>query len=444
VHSEGTPDVRVESERAETYLRLLAEAALRRTAPDEEILVKRVWHAADVLIEAGALPGTRVAEILADLSMALRARSQMRHLTPATVISIRRLTSFLPPRGFNPAERWRVIPAGPGEVPGSRLMAVVLTPDQVLAPATLRFPPSAGLPELQVPPWADLSATDDLGTRYRITFASGAWAGSTWTGTIMLHPAPPDAARCITISSQNGQLLRAEIPAAPGGDTAGSGATIRPVPESPGERLLARRAEAMLAALPSGGLARSHGGGQRELAELIEILEAAGLLSPLSAAPRRLAGLGQLLGLPGDGPVSEVPPRWRNVVAYYGRRKRLSPPTGTAAIGVALPELDGVLLAIAGLRTGASGSYLHAVARGLPMLTHRPPPGQPGDAVFSCWVRDDADMWHLAAIEEASPVGGAMVLRLALLPPLGHASTAMTIEVTGMSSSVTADLPVRW
>jgi hypothetical protein len=341
-------------------------------------------------------------------------------------------------------------------------MAVVLTAGQVLAPATLRFPPSAGLPELQVPPWTDLSATDNLGTRYRITFADGTWAGSTWTGTIMLHPAPPDATRWITISGQNGQLLRAEIPAAPGegggggavgpgGDTAGPGATIHPVPESPGERLLVRRAEAMLAALPSGGLAGSHAVGhdQPGLAELIKILEAAGLLSPLSAVPGQLAGLGQLLGLPGNGPVSEVPARWRNVVAYYGRRKRLSPPTGTAGIGMALPEFDGVLLAIAGLRTGPSGSYLHVVARGLPMLLpHRPPAGQltgqPGGAMFSCWVRDDAGVWHLAAIEEASPVGGAMALRLALLPPLGHAATALTIEVTGMSRRITANLPVRW
>jgi hypothetical protein len=472
VHSEGTRDSSTESERAETYLRLLSEAALRRTAPGEETLVKRVWRAADVLIEAGALPGARAAEILVDLSTALRARSGMWHFTPATGVSIGRLASFLPPRSLNPAERWRVIPADRGVVPGSRLMALVLAPDQVLAPATLRFPPSAGLPELQVPPWADLSATDNLGTRYRITFANGTWAGSTWTGTIMLRPAPPDAARWITIASQNGQLLRAEIPATPGGggggggggdgdgdgggpsgdrggagpgeDMADSGATIRPVRESPGERLLARRAEAMLAALPSGGLAQGHAASKHELAELIEILEAAGLLSPLSAVPRQLAGLGQLLGLLGDGPVSEVPPRWRNVVAYYGRRRRLSPPTGTAAIGVALPELDGVLLAIAGLRTGSSGSYLHVVARGLPALPHRSSPGQPGGTVFSFWVMDDIGMWHLAVIEEASPAGGAMVLRLALLPPLGHAAATATIEVTGVSRQITANLPVHW
>jgi hypothetical protein len=443
VHSEDARDVRAEGERAETYLRLLSEAALRHPAPEGETLAQRVWRAADVLVEAGALPGARAAVILDDLSTALRARSRARQF--ASGMSVRRLASFLPPRALDRAERWRVVvPAHPGGMPESRLMALVLTQDQVLAPATLRFPPSAGLPELEVPPWADLSATDNLGTRYRITFADGIWVGSTWTGTIMLHPAPPDAARWITISSQNGQLLRADIPAAPSGGAPGSDATIRPAPESPGERLLVRRAEAMLATLPSGGLTRSHGGVQREQAELIEILEASGLLSPLSAAPRQLAGLGQLLGFPDDGPVSEVPPRWRNVVAYYGRRKKLSPPTGTAAIGAALPELDGLLLAIAGLRTGTSGSYLYVVARGQSALFRRPPPGQLDGAAFSCWVRDDADMWHLAVIEEVSPAGGAMVLRLALLPPLGHAIATAAIEVTGMSHQVTANLLVSW
>jgi hypothetical protein len=111
---------------------------------------------------------------------------------------------------------------------------------------------------------------------------------------------------------------------------------------------------------------------------------------------------------------------------------------------VALPEFNGMLLAIAGLRSGSSGSYLHMVARGLPVPPRRQLPGKPGGMMFSCWVMDDTGMWHLATVEEASPAGGAMVLRLALLPPLGHAATTATIEVTGMSSAVTANLPIRW
>jgi hypothetical protein len=75
VHSEGTPPPggRHEgrySERAETYLRLLIEAALRSPA-DEDIT--RVERAADVLIEAGVLSSQVAARILTDLRLALRA-----------------------------------------------------------------------------------------------------------------------------------------------------------------------------------------------------------------------------------------------------------------------------------------------------------------------------------------------------------------------------------
>jgi hypothetical protein len=447
VHSAGAPDAsdafdaNAASERAETYLRLLAETALRRADTDG---VPRVWRAADVLIEAGALPGLRASEILADLSTALRARARLERFTPP--MSIRRLAGLMPQRPDHPEKQWRVIPADPRPGTGTGMMALVLTGGQVVVPATLQFPPSAGLPELQIPPWAELTATDDRGTRYRLTFANGTWAGSTWSGTIMLHPAPPDDARWIMISNQNGHVLRARIPATP--DEGTTSAAVRPVPESPGERLLARRAEAMLATLPSGGPAgpgKNRDASQRELAELIETLERAGLLSPLSSAPRRLAGLGQLLGLAAEGPASEVPARWRNIVAYYGRRKKLtSPAGGTAAIGAALPDVDGARFAIAGLRAGPSGSVLHVVARGLRSMPRHPLPEQARDTEFSWWVQDDAGTWHLGAVEEASPASGDLVLRFALLPPLGHATASLTVEVTGMSHQVTVNLPVRW
>jgi hypothetical protein len=254
---------------------------------------------------------------------------------------------------------------------------------------------------------------------------------------------PPPAARGLEIIGPNGRLLRAEITAAPPGDTA-PGATARLVTESPGERLFTRRAEVMLAALALGDR-NIHGPGQSALAELAATLEAAGLLSPLSPAPARLAALGQLIGLPTEGPASEVPARWTSVVAHYGRRRRLPPVTGTAAIGALLPEIDGARLAIAGLRSGGAGTFLHVVTRGLLPLPRRRLPQMSWDDGPSWWVRDDAGGWHLGAIEDVSPAGGAEgVLRLALLPPLAHATAALTVEVTGTAQQVTADLPVQW
>ena len=343
-------------------------------------------------------------------------------------------------------------------------MALIRTADRALAPAVLQFPAAPiEPPGTEIGPLTTLTATDDLGTSYRIGFPDGIWAGSTWTGTISLHPAPPAAVRRLEISSPNGPVLRASLSAAPAGHLAPVLA-LEPVEESPGERVLIRRAEAMLAALARENPAARGARLPPDTDELAAILEGAGLLSPLSAAPARLATLAQLLGLPTERPASEIPPRWTEVVAYYGRRRRSAPVAGTAAIGVVLPALDGARFAVAGLHSGGPGTFLHVVAEGLRSVRRRPQrglpwaPGSPGaalgsaweavpavDAGFSWWVRDDAGGWHLGAIEEVNPVGGREgLLRMALLPPLGHCTAALSLEVSGPVQQVTANLPVRW
>jgi hypothetical protein len=103
VHSEGTPPPggRHEGrygERAETYLRLLIEAALRSPA-DEDIT--RVERAADVLIEAGVLSGPVAARILTDLHLALRVRGRREPGRPAARLG--RLTGFQPRGAPGPA-----------------------------------------------------------------------------------------------------------------------------------------------------------------------------------------------------------------------------------------------------------------------------------------------------------------------------------------------------
>jgi hypothetical protein len=452
VHSAGTPPTGPHGEggygeRAETYLRLLAETSLRSAAEGN---TSRVRDAAEVLVDAGVLSDQAAAQIIADLQLALRIRGK-REARPAGAL-LRRLTAFRPRHLYGEAagqpEPWRVLPLGPPPA-GSRLMALIRTDDRALAPAVLHFSPIALL-DTEIAPLTTLTATDDAGTDYRLGFPGGTWAGSTWTGTISLHPAPPATARRLEISSPNGPVLRADLTTAE--PAAGAPVMVPgPAAESPGERLLARRAEGMLATLGRVGPA---GRGLRppDTGELTATLEAAGALSPLSVAPARLAALGQLLGLPAEGPASEVPDRWTAVVAYYGRRRRPAPASGTAAIGVVLPTLDGARFAVAGLHSGVPGSFLHVVAEGLRPLPRRVllDPGRSSegalfiDTGFSWWVRDDTGGWHLCALEEVNPVGMEGLLRMALLPPLGHPTTALTLEVSGPTQQVTATLPVRW
>jgi hypothetical protein len=335
-------------------------------------------------------------------------------------------------------------------------MALIRTADRALAPAVLQFPAAPIEPlDTEIGPLTTLTATDDLGTSYRIGFPDGTWAGSTWTGTISLHPAPPPAARRLEISSPNGPVLRADLSATPAGHLAPVLA-LEPVGESPGERVLTRRAEAMLAALARENPATRGARLPPDTDELAAILEGAGLLSPLSAAPARLATLAQLLGLPTERQASEIPARWTEVVAYYGRRRQPAPVAGTAAIGVVLPPLDGARFAVGGLHSGGPGTFLHVVAeglrpvrrpqRGLPWASGSPwEAAPPVDAGFSWWVRDDAGGWHLGALEDVNPVGGREgLLRMALLPPLAHCTTALSLEVSGPAQQVTANLPVRW
>jgi hypothetical protein len=447
MHSAGGAAADADGERAETYLRLVAEAALRSPA---HARADQVRNAADVLVDAGVLTDTVAAQIIADLNVALGVRG--RRSTRGLASRLRGMSPLRPGQGLalRPGQKmelsggavppWRVFPAGAG-TSASRLMALILTADRALAPATLYFPPLDGPPDSGYSPLAQLTGTDDIGMQYRLGFSNGTWAGSAWTGTIVFVPAPTAAARWLAIASPNGPLLRADITTAPPASPTPN-AALRPVPETPGERLLTRRAEAMLAAnalgFPVGH--REPGPG-----EAVVALEGAGVLPPLSAAPVRLAALGQLLGLATEGPMEEVPDRWTAVMAHYGRRRRFNAVTGTGAIAAELPEIDGARFVIAGLRSGSAGTFLHVLVDRPRRSINWGRPGPPADIGFSWWFRDDMDHWHLGAVEDVSPAGGPEgMLRLALLPPLGHESSVLTAEIRGATQQVTANLPVRW
>jgi hypothetical protein len=447
MHSAAGRPADADGERAEIYLRLLAEAALRSAADGR---ADRVRNAADVLVDAGVLGNGVAAQIIADLNVALRLRG--RRPTQGLVTRLLRTAPLQPGQRFpllpdqapepsaSLAPPWRVLPGGPG-TPASRPMALILTADRALAPATLFFPLPDGAPEAGTPSFARLTGTDDTGQKYRLGFTNGTWAGSAWTGTVVFYPRPPAAARWLAIMSQNGPLLRVDITAAPPA-AATPIAMPGPVPETLGERLLTRRAEAMLAA---NALGYPLDGDQHRQGEAVAALEGAGALAPLSPAPARLSALGQLLGLAMQGPADEVPGRWKAVMTHYGRRKRLNPVSGTATIAADLPEIDGTRFVIAGLCSGSAGTFLHVLVDRLPRPMIGSRAGLLSDIGFSWWFRDDADYWHLGAVEDVGPVGGSeAMLRLVLLPPLRHEASALTAEIRGATQQLTANLQVRW
>lgn len=472
--------------RAETYLRLLAEAALRPGARPGDDRAGRVRQAADILVDAGVLTEEQTTDLLLALATALRVRG--RPGVPIPAGRARRLGAAAMRLGSprQAGHPWRVVTMVPSQVPGSRLMALVVTADRMIAPATLRFPPSAGLDDLTPPAFTDLTASDDAGTGYQLSFTDGSWAGSTWTGTILARPAPPPGARLLTINSPNGPLLIIDL--TPAAATAPVAAAVGPADRSPGERLLHRRAEAMLARLAAGRpdqalqpfsaedrrraisqvletlgsgppaasgqvvarsvTASSHGRppGEPSLPELVETLEGAGILSPLSALPAQVATLAEALGGPHAGAhASDVrlPARWTGVLAHYGRRHHPPLAAGTGSIGAELPAVEGTSFVIAGVRTSAAGTVLHVVGRGWRRM---PVPGQ--QVGLSWWARDSSGAWHLGIVSTWNLANESLTMRLSLFPPLrpgGPGSTdTLTLEVTGNAECLTADLTVHW
>jgi hypothetical protein len=378
-------------------------------------------------------------------------------------------------------------------------MALVVAADRMIAPATLRFPPSAGLDDLTPPAFTDLLASDDAGTDYQLSFTDGSWAGSTWTGTIVARPAPPPSARQLTITSPNGPLLVFHLDPTPA--TGPVAAAVGPVRESPGERLLHRRAEAILAALAAGqpdqasqplsdsarrravsqvidalssGLpsapgpvvaravtARSSLGrpsAESSLPELVATLEGAGALSPLSAVPAQVATLAEALG--GKQSVAHasdvrLPSRWTVVLAHYGRRHHPPLPAGTGSIGAELPAVEGTTFVIAGIRTSVTGTMLHVVGQGWQRLPLAGPAAGwqrlplAGQAMgLSWWARDSSGGWHVGMVSTWNLASENLTMRLSLFPPLrpGEPGTTdvLTLEVTGNTEQLTADLTLHW
>jgi hypothetical protein len=231
-----------------------------------------------------------------------------------------------------------------------------------------------------------------------------------------------------------------------------------PHPVSPGERLLTQMAERLLTVGAQGGQASAI----ESLGQIVTALIEVDALPPGNPVPSQLAVLCECLGRNDHGitvaGVPDVPESWADVLGINeGKGWRLVQPAGlpgqgpqaaqtaVAAAAVALPEIDGVRFAVAGLHSGWNRNVLYVVATGLPS----PSPGLPGsrgpDTGFSWWVRDSAGRWHVALFSGSGPgTSGESRLDLSILPPLGPETSEIELVVTGRSAQARARLLLRW
>jgi hypothetical protein len=105
--------------------------------------------------------------------------------------------------------------------------------------------------------------------------------------------------------------------------------------------------------------------------------------------------------------------------------------------------VEGTSFVVAGIRTSVTGTMLHVVGKGWQRL---PLPGQP--MALSWWARDSSGGWHVGIVSTWNLASENLTMRLSLFPPLrpGEPGTTdvLTLEVTGNTEQLTADLTVRW
>ena len=480
----------MDREGAETYLRLLAEAALRRSlAPAAELRApgaSRILVVGHALTVVGALDPVTAEEILTDFRLAETVRWLHREPAVQGVTAAEWLTQgraglrpkqapVRSPGEGTPGEDAdhgradRFVPVGltvpfrAGAVSGELcLMSFAQTGSgarfiaawQVRSPS-LEVQLSHHYPGLI--PVDEFTVTDDRGARYQLDLSPG--SDVAWPNLIRLSPAPPATIRWLDVAPPYRQAVRVNLGSsepAPAGNAAR--VSVSDTKLSPGEHLLVMLAERLLTGTPEfprRGLLAAPPTSPRQVVAggfgvIIAALEAAGVLSPLSPVPARLATLCASLDLTGHGiaapPTLDLPEPWLSLLAHYQRRK--PEPTqmreGYAALAASLPELDGIRVTLLGLHHTEGGSALHALVQG------RIPEPRPGpldiDLNFplSFWLRDSGGRWHAARPDRCHQAGRERAIRLRLVPPLTRPAEWVEVLAGGRSAEVRATLPLCW
>jgi hypothetical protein len=469
-------------ERAETHLRLLAEAELRAAVEAGPVTVDRgdssfarLVTVARALADVHALDYETADAIMSDHTIALGARQR--------TDQARRMMRFPSALGKRPALARpgggsQIVadppnPAGAERVPGSgpsgfwgpdrfvplgltlwyehdglggemHLLSYSRTASGARFALAWRITSSAwggGNPL----PSGLFGVTDDKGARYTLAFSG--CGGPDWAGEITLCPAPPDDVGWFDVAPPGGPVLRVRVnPGLPGDE---GGPVVRHTGVSAGEHLLNQTAERLLTAAqdfrhsrrewPLTGIAAG-------LGDVVAALEAAEALPAGSPVPGRLAALCASLGVTGHGitapPARDLPELWLSLLAHYHRRKPEEAPVwdGFAAVAAGLPELYGIGLALLGLHTTEGRTVLHLRASHTDGSDERLVPDFP----LSVWVRDSGGRWHAAQQASGYRDNREYALMLRLMPPLARATDWIELLVAGPGAEVRAKLPLCW
>jgi len=459
----------VDCQRAEAHLRLLAEEELRRPAWAWGERRARVGRVAQLLTAMDALDDEVADRILTDFDLALVARQPnapgRRGLAAVSQrrSAAARFRSAMPVSSQSPASSpvpGRLVPLGqviplPAEPASDEvyLLSYAQTEAGPQLSVFMRSTRQVGPSGPEVRSLQQFTATDDRGAGYQMRVRD--LGGGTDGWTLVIHPSPPHDPQWLDLVTAPGQpAVRVDLdqPARPQDATVTAG----PVTASPGDHLLHAVAARLLAkAGPNGfplreGVPRSGplAPGDEGFGDVIAALQAAGALSPLSPVPGQFAALCGRLHLSGHGitapPAPDLPEPWLSMLAYDHRGQAGTAPAadGGAAAAVALPELDGITLAILGLHNCQGRTVMHMHASGpLNQVSYLPTELYYWPVT---WIRDNGGRWHATRKLGQSGNNGGTALRVEVVPPLSRATTGIEVIATGRSAEARARLPLRW
>jgi hypothetical protein len=467
----------MDREGAETHLRLLAEAELRRaiTRPAGSRLLDeghsaRLELVAQALHAAHAFDMDAANEIQAELAFALGARQPRLAPNARANLASLMLRSFGSGAGHHrpPPSRapWRVVPVGEvirtrvGDVRGElHLLAYLQTAVGARFTAVGWWRPGQ-VPERHSPPPGVLhadrfTAVDDQGTSYRFGVSLGSLR-TEWSGELDLHPGPPREIRWLDLSPAPGEpATRIDLDSQ---HISPPDVTVTPATVSPGELLLTDIAVGFLALAspeqvplhPSAARADPLSQAADGLADIIAALQASTALSPSSRLPGQLASLCTRLGISGHGiaapPIDDLPGPWLSLLEYCRRGKPgRSPVPGWAVTAVELPEVDGARVTVLGLHNGEHGQFLHLLASGVtPEYTWSY--GTIADRMPIVWLRDRGGRWHTARPRRSAQLRDSddFLLWPRVVPPLAHGTPQVDVVAAGPSAEVRATVPLNW
>jgi hypothetical protein len=464
---------RVDHARTETYLRLRAEAELRRVlqlpsdVDDMEAGnegepaqltagegLRRFSVVAHALIQAGTIHENAADSVTEQLTATMFARSWLSpsDLEEAYLLAPRRDSQLThAPAGQYFAVPVRAtVPGGPGsDLAEIQVFSLVIAPDRALlnAAGRLRKPLRRRRPEHSQLPFegsALPTATDDRGNSYHLTAdSSSADSSGDWTCLLSLSPIPQPGLRWLELTMSPGSPpVRVDMAS----HRTGSEQTAAPVAAtSPAERIVDVAAQRLLHAAVSNPDDDVSWYDLSEIADIISALHAAGLLQAANGSVGRLVTLARRAGarippaLDAAQPAG-LPAAWQNILENRGRDDG---PFAFAPAAAVLPELGGTRFALAGVRSGAGGAELRALAWGLP----QPPRFSFFTDAAKQWswtARDDKGRWHVAAEGGGSSDDRHAEIELQFVPALHPDATSLEVTVTGPSGQVSATVPLDW